>query len=130
VGRALPTELRERVLEAKERDGLSIAETATRFLIGTATVKRWASRQRETGSAEPLPVGGARRSWFGTAEDKAKVVGLVEEMPDGTIEELRVQYNSRHDTSVSPAAMQRALKRFGLTRKKSPSKRPKRRVSA
>lgn len=124
VAKALPTELRERALEAKEREGLSIAETAARFLIGTATVKRWARRLKATGSAEALPMGGTRRIWIGD-EDKAKLIALVESMPDVTIEELRTEYNSRHDTAVSPSAMQRALQRFDLTRKKSPSKRPR-----
>ncbi len=129
MAKALPTELRERALEAKERDGLSIAETAARFLVGTATVKRWARRMKVTGNARPSPVGGTRRIWIGD-ENKSALVALVESMPDATIEELRAEYNTRHGTAVSSSAMHRALQRFEMTRKKSPSKPPRHGPSA
>lgn len=129
MAKALPKELRERALEAREREGLSIAETAARFMVGTASVKRWTKRIKSTGSVAPSPVGGVRNIWIGD-DDKAKLVALVEKMPDATIEELRVEYNSRHDSEVSPSAMHRALQRFALTRKKSPSTLPRHRPSA
>jgi transposase len=129
VAKALPNELRERALEAREREGLSIAETAARFMVGTASVKRWNKRMKSTGSVAPSPVGGVRRIWIGD-DDKAKLVALVETMADATIEELRAEYNSRHDCAVSPSAMHRTLQRFDLTRKKSPSTPPRHRPIA
>ncbi|MER2624682.1 MAG: IS630 transposase-related protein [Accumulibacter sp.] len=128
MARALPSELRERALEAREREGLSIAETAARFMVGTASVKRWNRRMKSTGSVAPSPVGGVRRIWIGE-DDRTQLVELVEKMPDATIEELRAEYNSRHGSAVSSSAMHRALQRFDLTRKKSPSTRPRRRPS-
>lgn len=124
MAKALPNELRERALEARERDGLSISETAERFMVGTATVKRWSRRKRSTGNVAPSPVGGTRRIWIGE-DDKPKLLSLVEKMSDATIEELRAEYNSLHASQVSSSAMHRALQRFDLTRKKSPS-RPQR----
>ena len=129
MARALPSELRERALEVRARDGLSIAETASRFMIGTATVKRWTRRWKATGSLAPLPAGGVRRIWI-DEDDKAKLVALVEEMPDATIEELRAAYNSRHKSEVSSSSMHRALQRCDLTLKKSRSKLPSRGPSA
>ena len=118
MAKALPKELRERAL--REREGLSIAETAARFMVGTASVKRWNKRKKSTGSVDPSPVGGIRYIWIGD-DDRAKLVALVEGMPDATIEELRAEYNSRHNNEVSPSSMHRALQRFDLTRKKSPA---------
>jgi transposase len=129
MGKALPNELRERVIEAREQEGLSILDTAERFMIGTATVKRWTRRNRSTGSFAPSPVGGVRRIWIGE-DDKEKLISLVGKMPDATIEELRAEYNSLYGTEVSSSSMHRALQRFDLTRKKSPSKPARAKPSA
>lgn len=128
MAKALPIEIRERVLEARD-EGLSIAETAARFKVGTASVKRWSKRMKTNGSVAHSALGGVRRIWIGE-EEKAKLVAVVEAMGDGTIEELRAEYNSRHDTQVSSSAMERALKRHGLTLKKSPLMRRKPNPSA
>ena len=42
----LPVEIRERVVEVVENDGLTIEEAAQRFRVGTASVKRWLRRSR------------------------------------------------------------------------------------
>ena len=124
MAKALPNELRERALEAREREGLSIAETAARFMVGTASVKRWSSRKKSTGSVAPTAMGGVRRIWIGE-NDKDKLLSLVAKMPDATIEELRAEYNALYGSEVSSSAMHRALQRFDLTRKKNPSKPPR-----
>ena len=116
----LPVALRERVLEAIRTEPLSIAAAATRFVVGTATVKRWLRRVRETGSLEPAKMGGVRVVRIG-AEDAQKVIDIVEETPDATLNELTDTYNERHGTDVSKSAMVRALARLNITRKKRPS---------
>jgi len=115
--KALPNELRERAMAARENEGLSIDETAARFMVGTATIKRWQRRKKATGSIAPLAVGGARRRWFGDRE-RANLAALVQEMPDATIEEYRIAYNAKFGTEVSSSAMHRALQHAKLTRKK------------
>lgn len=115
--RALPNELRERVIAAREREGLTIDEVAARFMIGTATVKRWEWRKKATGNVSPGAMGGVRFTWFGE-EERAALVELVASLPDLTIEEYRLAYNEKYGTTVSDSAMHRALQRFGLTRKK------------
>lgn len=120
MAKALPNELRERAMEARHREGLSIAETAARFMVGTASVKRWTKRVKLTGSVTPSPMGGTRRIWIGDG-DKANLVTLVGDLSDATIEELRAEYNARYGSAVSSSAMHRALQRFALTLKKSPS---------
>lgn len=115
--RALPNEIRERVIAAREQEGLTIDEVAARFMVGTATVKRWERRKKTTGSLSPSAMGGARRTWFGPDEREA-LVALVRSMPDSTIEEYRVAYNEKFGAEVSDSSMHRALQRFELTRKK------------
>lgn len=51
-------DLRERVVAAFEKEGLSRHEAATRFGIGVSTAIAWVRRFRETGSAAPGQMGG------------------------------------------------------------------------
>jgi putative transposase len=53
-------DLRERVVQAVERDGLSRREAAERFGIGVKTAIDWVRRFRETGSVAAQPMGGCR----------------------------------------------------------------------
>lgn len=118
----LPLALRQRVLDAMDDEKLTTEEAATRFRIGTATVTRWLRRRRETGGVEPEAMGGDRLSKI-LPKDLPTLALLVEEMPDATESELVVVYARRHGVTMSRAAMSRALKRAGLTRKKRPSSR-------
>jgi len=58
MGRAYSLDLRERVVAAVERDGLSRREAAERFGIGISSAIRWVERVRRTGSAAPGQMGG------------------------------------------------------------------------
>lgn len=53
-------DLRDRVVAAVERDGLSRRQAAARFGVGVSTVIKWVRRFRETGSAAPSKMGGHR----------------------------------------------------------------------
>jgi len=125
----LPIEIRERVVETIEKDGLTIGEAAQRFRVGTASVKRWLRRSRESGSVAPDAMGGLRVVWIGI-EERQQLIDVVEAMADSTLDELAEAYNARHETSVSRSALMRALQRFGITRKKSPSALPRHRLLA
>jgi putative transposase len=65
-------DLRERVVQSVERDGLSCRQAAVRFGVGISTAIRWVRRQDETGSVAPGQMGGHRpkkivdehRSWL------------------------------------------------------------------
>jgi transposase len=53
-------DLRERVVEAVERDGLSCNQAAARFAVAVSTGIDWVNRYRETGSVAPGQMGGHR----------------------------------------------------------------------
>ena len=53
-------DLRERVVQAVEQEGLSRRQAADRFGIGIKTAIDWVSRFRETGSMAAKPMGGCR----------------------------------------------------------------------
>jgi putative transposase len=109
-------DLRERVVRAYLSGAGTYAEVASRFDVGEATVDRWVSRFRRAGSVEPDPMGGDRHSKFGES-DEATLRELVEEDPDITRDEL-VRALADRGLEVSTSAVQRALERNALTRKK------------
>jgi putative transposase len=53
-------DLRERVVQAVEEEGLSRRQAADRFGIGIKTAIDWVRRFRETGSLAAQPMGGCR----------------------------------------------------------------------
>lgn len=60
MARPYSMDLRERVVLAVERDGLSRRQAADRFGVGVKTAIDWVRRYRETGSVAPGKMGGHR----------------------------------------------------------------------
>jgi putative transposase len=60
MARPYSTDLRERVVQAVEEDGLSRRQAADRFGIGIKTAIDWVRRYGETGSLAAKPMGGCR----------------------------------------------------------------------
>jgi putative transposase len=60
MARPFSVDLRERVVGAVERGGLSRRQAAGRFGVGVSTVIAWVRRARETGSVAPGKMGGHR----------------------------------------------------------------------
>ena len=114
-------DLRERLLRAIDA-GLSQAEAARLFGVGTATIARWRRRQRERGSvAAQLRPGRPRR--IGRAQERA-LLAQVRALPDATLREHCVQWAAEQGVHLSEATMSRALARLGWPLKKvAPSQR-------
>ena len=58
MGRAYSVDLRERVVGAVLKGGLSCHQSAAQFGVGISTAIIWVQRFRETGSVEPDQIGG------------------------------------------------------------------------
>jgi putative transposase len=58
MGRAYSIDLRERVVGAVVKDGLSCHRAAARFGVGVSTAILWVQRLRRTGSVAPDRIGG------------------------------------------------------------------------
>jgi transposase len=116
-----PKELRERVVAAYHAGEGSFKVLAKRFRVGEASVNRWVSLERRTGSLEPKPTGG----WHGPRKvDEAGeelLRDLVDNNPDCTLKELAVEYKEARGVEVSTQTMSDTLKRLGYTRKRGSS---------
>lgn len=91
MGRAYSTDLRERVVAAVEREGLSRHEAAARFGVAPSSAIKWVRRFRETGSVAPDQIGGhkprvlrgAHRDWLLERTKQAFTLrGLVAELAE------------------------------------------------
>ena len=60
MGKSYSSDLRERVVNAVEGEGMSRRKAAARFGIGIKTAIDWIRRYRETGSMAAKPMGGCR----------------------------------------------------------------------
>lgn len=109
-------DLRERRLGAIDA-GLSQAEASRLFGIGTSTITRWRRQQRTTGSLAPKPRPG-RRPAIGLDQADA-LRAQVAQHPEATLVEHCVRWDHAHTVRVSVATMSRAIRRLGLTLKKS-----------
>jgi putative transposase len=101
MARPYSMDLRERVVGAVEREGLSRRQAAARFGVGISTVVGWVRRLRATGSLAPGQMGGHRpkkisgghRDWLvHRCRDQAFTLrGLVAELGERG---LQVDYRS------------------------------------
>lgn len=105
-------DLRERVVEAVERDGLSCNQAAARFDVAVSTVIDWVNRYRQTGSVAPGQIGGYRpkkligeyRDWLlqRCREREFTLRGLVGELAErGLSVDYRVVWAFVHEEKLS-----------------------------
>ena len=118
MGRPLPVELRERAVHAYLNGEGTYKEIAERFGVGEASVDRWVSRYRQSGSVEAKPMGGARHEHKVDEEGLAYLRLLLEDESIWTRQELCDEYFDAFGVRVSVATMGRAIRRLGFSRKR------------
>ena len=104
MGRAYSNDLRERVVKAVTKGGLSRHQAAAQFGVAISTAINWVRRFHETGSVEPDQIGGYRpkkiagphRDWLVQRCRKADFTlrGLVGELAERG---LNVDYHTVWD---------------------------------
>jgi transposase len=115
-------DLRERVIGFMAL-GDSARAAARRFDVSISSATRWAQRWRAEGHARPRAMGGDRRSRL--REHRAKVLQLVAQQPDLSLQEIRSALAASGIT-VGLSTVHRFLGAHKLTLKKSPYTRPSR----
>jgi transposase len=106
-------DLRERVAAAVDEGEGPQREIARLFRVSLSFVSRLLKRRRENGTLAPEPHGGGPPPVLGAA-DRWRLIKLVEEHNDDTLEELR----RRGGFDCSLTTIWRTLRRQGQTRKK------------
>ena len=116
-------DLRQRVIGFMALGG-SARKAATRFDVSVSSATRWAQRWRAEGDARPRAMGGDRRSRLG--EHRARVLQLVAQQPDLTLQEIRSALAASCGITVGLSTVHRFLGAHKLTLKKRPYTRPSR----
>lgn len=98
-----PLKFRQRVIETRDREGLTISAVAARFGVGVASVTRWLKN--------PTPK--ATRNKPATRIDMAALAKDVDDYPDAYHYERAVRLG------VSRSGICDAMKRLGVTLKKN-----------
>ena len=110
-------DLRERLLGAIDV-GLSQAEAARLFGVGTSTITRWRQRRAATKAVTPTPRSG-RQPTIG-ADQAGALATQVAQAQDATLADHCATWAQRHGVAVSVATMSRSIRRLGITVKQSP----------
>ena len=84
--RPYSVDLRERVVAAVEREGLSRHQAAARFGVAVSTAVHWVRRFRTTGNVSPSKIGGYKKKTL-RGEHAAWLIGRCQER-DFTISQL------------------------------------------
>ena len=115
--RAYSIDLREKVVEAYDREVGTQRQIAEIFGVSRSFVEKLLHRRRTTGDIAPLPHGGGGKPVL-DGEALLLVSQLIEEEPDATLEELCEAVHRDRGIRVSLSNMCTRLKHMGLARKK------------
>lgn len=117
---AHPKALRQRVVDAYENGEGTQRELCERFHLSMGAVNAWIQQSRITGSVEPPAGKGGNVSGI-TQED---LEAILAEKPDLTQAEIAEKLQEK-DIVCSRSGVNRAMARFGLTRKKKAAMIPR-----
>lgn len=115
---AISLDLRRRAVEAYQRGAGSLDDVAARFDIGRASLVRWLALHRATGSPERRPNAGGPAPAV-TPEGEALLRAWLGGDPSVPQHELADRLAEAGQPAVCQQTVGRALKRMGMTRKKS-----------
>ncbi len=108
-----PVEVRRHILAVRLKEGLTYEQTAARFGVGIASLTRWSKRlERKTPEGRPRKIA------------LEKLDEHVRAHPDATLDERAAHF------SVTRNAVFEALRKIGVTYKKSPAPSQGRRKKA
>jgi transposase len=115
-------DLRERVIAALD-EGQSSPKVAAQFRVSESFVRKLRIRRRKLGHFRWFPPPGRKRLLRERDEERLCLLALAH--ADATISELRELAATKLGLKMSLTLVGRLLRRMGMTRKKSPSGRPR-----
>lgn len=113
----LSSDLRQRLVWAVD-EGMTRRAAAARFGVSASTAVRWVDQWRQTGSVEPRPQGGDKRSQRIEAHAD-EILALIEETPDTTLAEIAAHLQGSYGLRVALSTVWRFFERRGITLKKN-----------
>jgi putative transposase len=121
MGSAYSQDLRNRVIDAVDGEGMSCHAVATRFGVSVSSAIRWLQRYRKTGQRHPVGTGGHRPSAL--KPHRAFIEAALAERADTTLAALCLRLGEERGVRADTGMMSRFLRREGITFKKRRSPR-------
>jgi putative transposase len=118
MGKPCSLDLRERVVAAVEREGMSRNQAAARFGVAPSSAIKWVARFRATGSAGPGKMGGHKPKTL-RGEHADWLIARCREK-DFTISQLVEELQEQRDLKVDRRSVWEFLHAQGLSFKKKP----------
>jgi transposase len=109
-------DLRDRVIEAVEKEGMSRRAAALRFGVSESSAIKWVRRWRSTGSRAPAGTGGHRPSALKPHIEFLK--GVLTEKPDITLAAIAKRLLAERSVKADTSMLSRFFRREGVTFKK------------
>jgi len=116
MAKAYSQDLRDRVIEAVEDEGMSRRGAAARFGISESSAIKWMQRYRLTGERGPVGTGGHRRSKLKPERDW--LLAAIADDPDITLEALSRRLGAERSVRADTSMLSRCFQREGISFKK------------
>ena len=117
MAKPLSDDLRIRLIDAVAK-GMSCRAAAERFGVAASTAVKLVRRWRGSGTRNPRPQGGDKRSDRIEAH-AAEILGLIAVTADTTLAEIAAHIEQKHGEHFAPSTIWRLLDRHAQTFKKS-----------
>lgn len=124
MGRSYSQDLRDRVIDAVEQEGMSRRGAAERFGVSESAAIKWLQRYHATGKRTPVGTGGHRPSVLKPHREFLEAVRT--EQPDITLEALCRRLAAERGVKADTSMLSRFFRREGITLKKRRSRQPSR----
>lgn len=121
---AYSLDLRERIVDAVERQIGSKRKIAELFGVHESFIYKLLRQRRQRDDIAPLPQGGGAHAKL-SPDQLQQLPDWVAATPDATLDELRVRLEKKTRVGISLSTLCRVRQALGLSRKKSPNAPPK-----
>ena len=116
MARAYSQDLRDRVIEAVEQEGMSRRGAAGRFGISESAAVKWLQRFSQAGARGPIGTGGHRPAALKPHRDFLEAA--LAKQPDITLEALSRRLLAERAVKADTSMLSRFFRREGITFKK------------
>ena len=113
---AYSQDLRNRVIDAVKKEGMSRRAAAQRFGVSESAAIKWVQRVERTGSRKSLGMGGHRPEVL--APHHEFLMAMRAQQPDITLQALSRRLLAEHGMKVDTSTLSRYFRRHGITLKK------------
>jgi transposase len=113
---AYSQDLRDRVIDAVAKEGMSRRAAARRFGVSDSAAVKWLQRYEGSGHRKPVGTGGHRPSKLKPHRDF--IVAALRDKPDLTLEALGQRLLAERSVKADTGMLSRFLRREAITLKK------------